>query len=56
MVMLGEWNETCDKRMKDFEIDLDDYKGVTVQIFLVVIANNDSSENQAVWDIISIHR
>jgi len=56
LVMLGEWNEVCDRKMKSFEIDLDDYKGEIVQIFLIVVANNDSQENKAVWDVISIHR
>jgi hypothetical protein len=56
LVNLFEWNEVCDDRMKSFEIDLDDYKGETVKIFLVVIANNNSSKNMAVWDSLSIHR
>ena len=56
MVTLWDWNEVCDDQMKSFEIDLDDYKGEVVQIFLVVIANNDSSNNFAVWDSLSIHR
>jgi len=56
LVTLLEWNEICDDRMKSFEIDLDDYKGDTVQLFLVVVANNNSSNNQAVWDSLSIHR
>jgi hypothetical protein len=56
LVLLWEWNETCDKNLKNFEIDLDDFKGETVQIFLIVVANTDSSENKPVWDIISIHR
>ena len=56
LITLLEWNEICDDRMKSFEIDLDDYKGETVQLFLVVIANNNSSNNQAVWDSLSIHR
>lgn len=53
---LWEWDEICDGNMKSFEIDLDDYAGETVQIFLVVISNNNSSENLAVWDSLSIHR
>ena len=53
---LSEWNEVCDARMKSFEIDLDSYQGETVHIFLVVIANTDSVDNQAVWDSLSIHR
>ena len=56
MINLFEWNEVCDDRMKSFEIDLDDYKGETVKLFLVVIANNNSSKNMAVWDSLSIHR
>ena len=56
MVTLWDWNEVCDDLMKSFEIDLDDYKGQEVQIFLVVIANDDSSTNYAVWDSLSIHR
>ena len=56
LVNLFEWNEVCDDRMKSFEIDLDDYKGETVKLFLVVIANNNSSKNMAVWDSLSIHR
>jgi len=56
MVTLWDWGEVCDNQMKSFEIDLDDYKGEVVQIFLVVIANNDSSNNFAVWDSLSIHR
>jgi hypothetical protein len=56
MVTLGEWIEVCDDVMKTFEIDLDDYKGDTVQIFLVVIANTESTKNFAVWDSLSIHR
>jgi hypothetical protein len=55
-VTLWEWDEVCDGNMKSFEIDLDDYKGQTVQIFLVVISNNDSDNNFAVWDSLSIHR
>jgi hypothetical protein len=54
--LLWEWNEVCDSRMKSFEIDLDSYQGETVQISLVVIANTDSADNQAVWDALSIHR
>jgi hypothetical protein len=53
---LWEWDEVCDGNMKSFEIDLDDYKGQTVQIFLVVISKNDSDDNYAVWDSLSIHR
>ncbi len=56
MVTLWNWNEVCDNQMKSFEIDLDDYKGEEAQIFLVVIANNDSVDNFAVWDSLSIHR
>jgi hypothetical protein len=56
MVLLWEWNEICDDQMKSFEIDLDGYKGETIQIFLVVIANTNSDENLAVWDSLSIHR
>ena len=53
---LWEWDEICDGSMKSFEIDLDDYAGETVQIFLVVISNNNSGDNLAVWDSLSIHR
>lgn len=56
MVTLWDWNEVCDNQMKSFEIDLDDFKGEVVQIFLVVIANTESSKNYAVWDSLSIHR
>ena len=56
LVTLFDWNEVCDNLMKSFEIDLDDYKGEDVQIFLVTIANTDSIANQAVWDGLSIHR
>ncbi len=56
MVTLWDWNEICDNQMKSFEIDLDDFKGEEVQIFLVVIANSDSVNNFAVWDSLSIHR
>jgi hypothetical protein len=56
MVTLWDWNEVCDNKMKSFEIDLDDFKGEVVQIFLVVIANTDSAKNFAVWDSLSIHR
>lgn len=56
LVMLGEWNEVCDRKMRSFEIDLDDYKGDTVQIFLIVVANTNSGENEAVWDALRIHR
>jgi len=53
---LWEWDEVCDGEMKSFEIDLDSYKGESVQIFLVVIANTNSNDNLAVWDSLSIHR
>lgn len=53
---LWEWVEVCDGNMKSFEIDLDDFAGDTVQIFLVVISNNESDDNFAVWDSLSIHR
>ncbi len=53
---LWEWDEVCDSKMKSFEIDLDDYAGETVQFFLVVISNNNSDDNLAVWDSLSIHR
>jgi hypothetical protein len=56
LVTLFDWREICDDKMKNFEIDLDDYKGEEVQIFLVTIANTDSAANQAVWDALSIHR
>jgi len=56
MLTLWDWNEVCDNKMKSFEIDLDDFKGEVVQIFLVVIANTDSTQNFAVWDSLSIHR
>jgi hypothetical protein len=56
LVLLWEWNEVCDRKMKSFEVDLDSYKGETVQIFLIVVANNNSTENKAIWDVISIHR
>lgn len=53
---LWEWNKVCDGRLKSFEIDLDSYQGETIQIYLVVIANTDSTENLSVWDSLSIHR
>ncbi|MCJ7734678.1 MAG: hypothetical protein MUP11_09025, partial [Anaerolineales bacterium] len=53
---LWEWHEVCDNQMKSFEIDLDDYKGETGQLFLVVISNTKSDSNLAVWDSLSIHR
>ncbi len=53
---LWEWNEVCDAQMKSFEIDLDSYQGETIQIFLMVIANTNSTDTQAVWDSLSIHR
>ena len=53
---LWEWHEVCDNQMKSFEIDLDDYKGETGQLFLVVIANTESDSDLAVWDSLSIHR
>lgn len=56
LVLLGEWHEICEGQFRTFEIDLDDYKGETVQIFLTVIANTDSEKNFAVWDSLSIHR
>lgn len=56
LVTLWDWNEVCDNQLKPFEIDLDDYKGETVQIYLVVISNSASAENFAVWDSLSIHR
>ena len=56
MVTLWDWNEVCDNQLKSFEIDLDDFKGEVVQIFLVTIANTDSAKNFAVWDSLSIHR
>ena len=56
LATLWDWNEVCDDQLKSFEIDLDSYKGEEVQIFLVVISNNESSENYAVWDSLSIHR
>ena len=56
MVTLWDWNEICDNQMKSFELDLDGYQGEIVQIFLVVISNNDSAANFAVWDSLSIHR
>jgi len=51
---LGEWHEICDDLMKTFEIDLGNYQGETVQIFLSVIANTNSEKNFAVWDSLSI--
>jgi hypothetical protein len=56
LVNLFDWREICDDQMKNFEIDLDDYKGEEVQLFLVTIANTNSEANQAVWDALSIHR
>ena len=56
MTILGEWHEICDDLMNTIEIDLDDYQGDTVQIFLSVIANTNSEKNFAVWDSLSIRR
>jgi hypothetical protein len=56
LVLLWEWREICDGQLKSFEIDLDPYKGDSVQIFLVVIANTASEENLSVWDSLLIHR
>ncbi|MCJ7714934.1 MAG: NBR1-Ig-like domain-containing protein [Anaerolineales bacterium] len=56
LVLLGEWREKCEGQLKTFEIDLDDYKGETVQLFLTVIANTDSGKNFAIWDSLSSHR
>jgi len=53
---LWEWDEVCDSQMKSFEIDLDSYQGENVGVFLIVIANTESTENLAVWDSLSIHR
>lgn len=56
LVSLWDWSEICDMQMKSFEIDLDDFKGKEIQLFLIVIANSDSIANFAVWDSLSIHR
>jgi hypothetical protein len=56
LILLGEWHEICEGQLRTFEIDLDGYKGETVQIFLTVIANTDSEKNFAVWDSLTIHR
>lgn len=53
---LWERREICDSAMKSFEIDLDSYQGETAQIFLIVIANSDSTDSRAVWDSLTIHR
>jgi len=56
LILLGEWHEICEGQLRTFEIDLDGYKGDTVQIYLTVIANTDSENNFAVWDSLMIHR
>jgi len=56
LILLGEWHEICEGQLRTFEIDLDDYKGETIQLFLTVIANTDSENNFAVWDSLTIHR
>lgn len=56
LILLGDWHEICEGQLRTFEIDLDGYKGETVQIFLTVIANTDSEKNFAVWDSLTIHR
>jgi len=55
LILLGEWHEVCEGQLRTLEIDLDGYKGETVQIFLTVIANTDSEKNFAVWDSLTIH-
>jgi len=56
LILLGEWHEICEGQLRTFEIDLDDYKGETIQLFLTVIANTDSENNFAIWDSLMIHR
>jgi hypothetical protein len=41
--------------MKTFEINLNDYKGDSVQFFLTMIANRNSDKNFSVWDSLLIH-
>lgn len=53
---LWEWQEVCDDRMKPFEFELDDLAGQEVHFILVVIANQATHENYAVWDSLAVTR
>ncbi len=56
VTILGEWNEIRDDFMKTFEIDLNNYKGDSLQVFLTVIAKRNSDKNFSVWDFLLIYR
>lgn len=46
---LGEWTETCDRTLKDIDVDLTNLAGKTVQFVLGVVANGPATDDMAVW-------
>jgi hypothetical protein len=46
---LGEWSKTCDKTLKDIDVDLSSIVGKNVQFALAVLANGPSTDDSAVW-------
>ncbi len=46
---LGQWTETCDRSLKDIDVDLSSIAGKNVQFALAVLANGPADDDSAVW-------
>ena len=46
---LGQWTDTCDRALKEIDVDLSSIAGRTVQFVLAVVANGSALQDQAVW-------
>jgi Ig-like domain from next to BRCA1 gene len=52
--LLQEWQQKCDGKLTNIDIDLSGLKGKTVQFGLVVKANGDFTDDWAVWNSLRI--
>jgi len=46
---LGQWTETCDRSLKEIDVDLSSIAGKSVQFALAVLANGPADDDSAVW-------
>ena len=56
MTKLGSWNEKCDGVLRKIEIDLTPIKSKTVRFYLIVMANGDPTEDNAIWTSLGVMR
>lgn len=53
---LGEWRKSCDGKLIDLNINLDELKGKTVQFILIVASDGSPADDNAVWNSPRVER